>query len=248
MVVQTLSLDITKFVEPGKTHSLVVSASSDLRSGRQSAGKQSLRHGSFECMYTRTTGIWQTVWMEAVAPAAISRVKYITDIDRSTVSMEFTMRRNATGNMLTVNVLNGKKVVATDTAPVASGSIVSLPIKKARLWSPENPFLYDVEFELKDAAGNVIAADSSVTFAAPDGFSGDKDMSNLQYLKASTVALEGMAGKAAGAWAQDGVDMTEEFKAALVPGAIIEIEYSSTTGVGNDSNVVSSWERCFGEC
>ena len=152
----SFTVDITKFVKPGQTHSLVVCASSDLRSRMQSAGKQSLRHGNFECMYTRTTGIWQTVWMEAVAPSGIQRVKYVTDIDRSTVSMEFTMRRNVTGNVLTVNVKDGKKIVATDTAPVASGSIVSLPIKKAKLWSPENPFLYDVELILKDAQGNVI--------------------------------------------------------------------------------------------
>ena len=157
----SFTVDITKFVKPGSTHSLVVCASSDLRARMQSAGKQSLRHGPFECMYTRTTGIWQTVWMEAVAPTGIQRVKYVTDIDRNTVSMEFTMRRNATGNVLTVNVLDGKKVVATDTAPVASGSIVSLPIKKAKLWSPENPFLYDVQFILKDAAGNVIDEVSS---------------------------------------------------------------------------------------
>ena len=152
----SFTVDITKFVKAGSKHSLVVNATSDLRSRMQSAGKQSLRHGPFECMYTRTTGIWQTVWMEAVAPTAIQRVKYVTDIDRSTVSMEFTMRRNATNDVLTVKVKDGDKVVATETAKIASGSIVSLPIKKAKLWSPENPFLYDVEFELKDAAGNVI--------------------------------------------------------------------------------------------
>ena len=152
----SFTVDITRFVKPGGKHSLVVCASSDLRSRMQSAGKQSLRHGPFECMYTRTTGIWQTVWMEAVAPTGIQRVKYVTDIDRSTVTMEFTMRRNAAGNVLTVNVKDGMKIVASDTAPVSSGSIVTLPLKKAKLWSPENPFLYDVEFILKDAQGNVI--------------------------------------------------------------------------------------------
>jgi beta-galactosidase/beta-glucuronidase len=152
----SFTVDITEFVTPGKTHSLVVNAASDLKSLKQSAGKQSLRHGPFECMYTRTTGIWQTVWMEAVAPTGIQRVKYVTDIDRSTVSMEFMMRRNASGNVLTVNVKDGSKVVATQTAPITSGSMVSLPIKKAKLWSPESPFLYDVELILKDAQGNVL--------------------------------------------------------------------------------------------
>ena len=152
----SFTVDITPFVKPGQTHSLVVNAKSDLRSRMQSAGKQSLRHGPFECMYTRTTGIWQTVWMEAVAPCAIERVKYITDIDRNTVSMEFTMRRNVSGNTLTVTVKDGNKTVASNTAPIASGSVVSLPIKKAKWWSPESPFLYDVVFELKNAAGDVI--------------------------------------------------------------------------------------------
>ncbi len=152
----SFAVDITKFVKAGSTHSLVVNAKSDLRSRMQPAGKQSLRHGSFECMYTRTTGIWQTVWMEAVAPASIARVKYITDIDRSAVSMEFTMRRNAAANTLTINVKDGAKVVATQSGKVASGSIFTLPIKKAKLWSPESPFLYDVELILKDAEGNVV--------------------------------------------------------------------------------------------
>ena len=152
----SFTVDITKFVKAGGTHSLVVNAKSDLRGRMQSAGKQSLRHGPFECMYTRTTGIWQTVWMEAVAPSGIARVKYVTDIDRGEVSMEMTMRRNAAGNELTVSVLDGGKVVARNTAPVASGSVVTLPIKKAKLWSPESPFLYDVVFELKDAAGKTV--------------------------------------------------------------------------------------------
>ena len=152
----SFSVDITSFVKAGQKHSLVVNAKSDLRSRMQSAGKQSLRHGPFECMYTRTTGIWQTVWMEAVAPSGIKRVKISTDIDRSVVAMEFTMRRNASGNMLTINVKDNGKVVASDCGPVASGSVVMLPIKKAKLWSPESPFLYDVEFELKNAAGEVI--------------------------------------------------------------------------------------------
>lgn len=152
----SFSVDITDFVKAGGMHSLVVSAKSDLRSREQSAGKQSLRHGPFECMYTRTTGIWQTVWMEAVAPCGLARVKCTTDIDRNEVSFEVSLRRNRSGNTLTVNVMDGGKTIASQTAPVASGSVVTLPVKKAKLWSPESPFLYDVEFLLKDADGNTL--------------------------------------------------------------------------------------------
>ena len=119
------------------------------------------------------------------------------------------------------------QVFSADVAPIM---VVTLNTDNGATAGAANANLFIDDITFLDAAGNVIPADSSVTFAEPDGFSGDKDMSNLQHLKATTVALEGMAGKTAGAWAQDGVEMTEEFKAALVPGAIIEIEYSSTSG------------------
>lgn len=90
-----------------------------------------------------------------------------------------------------------------------------------------NLYVYNVTF--KDASGNILTADSSATFNAPEGFSGSKDMSNLKYLK-NTVSLDGMAGISGGGWAQNGVEMTEEFIAALVPGSVVEIEYSSTSG------------------
>ena len=54
----SFSYDITAFVKPGGSHSLVVFATSDLRSGKQTAGKQSLQYASHSCDYTRTTGIW----------------------------------------------------------------------------------------------------------------------------------------------------------------------------------------------
>ena len=94
--------------------------------------------------------------MEAVAPCGLARVKYTTDIDRNEVSFEVSLRRNRSGNTLTVNVMDGGKTIASQTAPVASGSVVTLPVKKAKLWSPESPFLYDVEFLLKDADGNTL--------------------------------------------------------------------------------------------
>lgn len=90
--------------------------------------------------------------------------------------------------------------------------------------------LYIDDIRFLDADGNVIPADSTAAFVEPEGFGGGADMSNLQYLGADAVELEGMAGLAAGAWSQDGVEMTEEFKAALVPGAVIEISYSSESG------------------
>ena len=151
----SFSVDITGFVTAGSTHTLVVNATSDLRSKRQTAGKQSLRAGNFECMYTRTTGIWQTVWMEAVARRGLARVRTTPDIDRSAVSFQ-TWFRKPSAVSLNIMVYDGAKVVARQSGPAADGSIFTLPIKKAKLWSPSAPFLYDVVFEVLDAEGKVV--------------------------------------------------------------------------------------------
>jgi len=149
------SVDITEYVKPGNTHKLVVNATSDLRSKLQPAGKQSLRAGNFECMYTRTTGIWQTVWLEAIASQGLAKVKTTTDIDRSAVSFQ-TWFRSKAKTTLSVKVYDAGKLIAQQSGLASDGSLFTLPIKKAKLWSPADPFLYDVVFEVLDAEGKVV--------------------------------------------------------------------------------------------
>ena len=148
----SFGVDITPFVADGKTHSLVVHAYSDTRTNLQPAGKQNVRMTQFECMYTRCTGIWQTVWMEPVDVCALERVQVITDIDQSQVIVHPTFYAEGAAT-LTVTMKDGKKVVATKTVPAQNNSTVVLPVKKARLWSPADPFLYDITYEVKDAQG-----------------------------------------------------------------------------------------------
>lgn len=147
--------DITPFVSDGKVHNLVVRAESDLRSKTQGAGKQSLQYGSYGCNYTRTTGIWQTVWMEAVAPEALMDVHVVTDIDQGRIVVSPRFFKDGNGGLKVV-VKDGTKTVATATVAANNSSVAILPVKKARLWSPENPFLYDVEYTVTDAGGNVV--------------------------------------------------------------------------------------------
>src|SRR5690606_12944258 len=64
----SFTFDITRKVKPGTVHDLVLYVEDDTRSGIQPVGKQSQRYHSYACHYTRTTGIWQTVWLEAVSP------------------------------------------------------------------------------------------------------------------------------------------------------------------------------------
>ena len=156
----SFSIDITKLVTPGKVHHLVVRASSDLRSGMQSAGKQSLQFGSYGCNYTRTTGIWQTVWMEAVNPSGLKSVQAVADVDQEQLVVWPTFYSDS-NNKLKITLKDGNKVVASATVKGTNNSVAVLPVKKAKLWSPESPFLYDITYQMIDPAGKVLDEVSS---------------------------------------------------------------------------------------
>ena len=151
----SFSLDITNLVVPGKKHHLVVHASSDLRSGKQSAGKQCLQFASYGCNYTRTTGIWQTVWLEAVAPVGLKSAQIITDIDQKQVVI-FPKFHSDSPCLLKVMLKDGDKVVGTASVKASNSSIVILPVKKPQLWSPESPFLYDIVYQVTDPSGKLV--------------------------------------------------------------------------------------------
>ena len=146
------------------------------------------------------------------------------DLSKSTYAWSVYMENK---NPKVASVVLKDQAFSADVAPIM---VVTLNTDNGATAGAANANLYIDDIRFLDAAGNLITADTTVAFAEPNGFSGDKDMSNLQYLKASTVALEGMSGITGTAWGQNGVEMTPEFLAALVPGAVIEIEFSSTSG------------------
>ena len=153
----SFSLDITKFVKAGGSANLVIQVKDNLRGGKQPGGKQSTGYYSAGCNYTRVTGIWQTVWMEAVCPEALQQVFATPDIDQQqlVVRPEFYVEGN--GNTLTVQVFDEKqKLVSTKTAPATNNTVIVLPIKNPKLWTPETPNLYDVIYTVRDAKGNVL--------------------------------------------------------------------------------------------
>ena len=152
----SFSFDITDYVGDGGEHSLVVHAESRLRDGEQPGGKQSMLQYSHGCSYTRTTGIWQTVWMEAVNEFGLERVQVLTDIDLKQLTVIPTYYGSANGNSLSVTVKDGDKIVARAESTAAQGMPLAVSIKNPKLWSPESPFLYDVIYEVKNASGEVL--------------------------------------------------------------------------------------------
>lgn len=151
----SFQVDITPYVKAGQTHNLVVYVESDVRSTHQPSGKQNLQFASYACNYTRTTGIWQTVWMEAVHPEGLQSVQMIPDIDQQQLIIRPRFYKEL-GGKLEVTLKDNGKVVSKETVAANSLSTVILPVKKMKTWSPENPFLYDVELRVIDKAGNVV--------------------------------------------------------------------------------------------
>lgn len=156
----SFSVDLTKFVKPGSSHNLVVKAKSDLRGLTQSAGKQSLRAASWGCNYTRTTGIWQSVWLEAISAQGLKQVRFIPDIDQKQLIIipEF---YSLGQNDLEVNVIERGRIISKKTTKTSNSSVIVLNLPQMKLWTPESPNLYDIEFFVRDSKGEVIDRVSS---------------------------------------------------------------------------------------
>ena len=137
------SFDISPYLTSG-TQKLVVKVWDPTTEGYQPVGKQHANpHGIW---YTPVSGIWQTVWLEPVNNKYITSLKAIPDIDVGKVKVEIGTKSAAPGDILEVKVKEDGRLVTA--AKAAVGQLVEIPIKNAKLWSPESPFLYDLEVSL----------------------------------------------------------------------------------------------------
>ena len=149
----SFAFDITHALGARENH-LVVCANDDTRSREQPSGKQCSTLYSRGCFYTRTTGIWQTVWLEAVPESRIDAVRIVPDLDSNRFVLTPTFTNARHGHTFRAVLGNGDEVVAVSTMPAASGAAMSLHVKDPILWSPSHPHLYDLRFEL--CAGDAV--------------------------------------------------------------------------------------------
>jgi hypothetical protein len=139
------SFDITDLLRKYGENDIVVAVSDPTDAGTQPRGKQVRKPNSI--WYTPTSGIWQTVWIEPVSAAHISSLKIVPDIDAGTVSVKPVVTATLGSQTVEVTVRKRGEIVVRQTA--APGAAFQLPIKNARLWSPEDPQLYDITVALK---------------------------------------------------------------------------------------------------
>ncbi|KRA24446.1 glycosyl hydrolase family 2 [Microbacterium sp. Root61] len=136
------TLDITDALAADDTHELTVAVRDVTDASWLSRGKQSSKRGGI--WYTPQSGIWQTVWLEVVPRVAVDRLVLVPDLDG--VEVTVVSEHAAPGTVAAVRISGAGEVAAS--VSVAVGEAARIAIPGARRWSPEDPFLYDIEVTL----------------------------------------------------------------------------------------------------
>ena len=160
-----ISEDITEYLQKGE-NLLEIKVTDRTDDSFHAVGKQ--RNSNSGIWYTPVTGIWQTIWLEPVAENHIERLKITPYLDLSTLTVNAT---SAAGRgTVEVKILDGGRLVASGSGE--AGSDINIKIKEPKLWTPDDPFLYDLKVSLKDGGKTV---DKVKSYAAMRKVSVNKD-------------------------------------------------------------------------
>lgn len=143
-----IAFEVTKQIKQGP-NTVIISAYDDVRTGLQPGGKQSPALESFGCLYTRTTGIWQTVWLEGVGSSYTRDFDITLDPNNSRIFIKPQIDGPDLGTKLAIKVLAGSKVVGGScvAANWRNGPAI-IKLREKHLWSDEHPFLYELHLDL----------------------------------------------------------------------------------------------------
>jgi hypothetical protein len=141
---ESFSLDITRLLRPGGPNELVVGFYDPIGGAGEPVGKQMAGppHGLY---HTASSGIWQTVWLEPVASDHIGALQLLPDPSRGRLTVRATTSSSGPARLL-VQALAGGRVVASATG--SSPRPLTLKIRHPRLWSPSDPYLYQLRVRL----------------------------------------------------------------------------------------------------
>ena len=145
----TFGFDITAALRVGE-NTVVIRADDDVRSILTPSGKQSQRYESYGCFYTRTTGIWQTVWLESVPAEYVSYAKYTTDNESATLTVNAKVVAKD-GAVLCAKAYWDGKEVGTACGKARFGNVqLTLKLSELHTWELGKGGLYDLVLTLGD--------------------------------------------------------------------------------------------------
>ncbi len=148
----SFQFDITAALQAGE-NVVTVCAEDDNRSGKQPRGKQSGEYESHGCDYTRTTGIWQTVWLEAVPQTYIRSLRLTPDEANGKLQVDVALSGHIHGKLLAIASLDGRPMGERRACVNGREASVTLCLNEVHRWEPGSPKLYDL----------------ALTLSAPDG-------------------------------------------------------------------------------
>jgi len=152
------AFDVTDLVRPERNR-LIVRAHDDPREAKPH-GKQCPERFPSGCVYMRVTGIWQTVWLEAVGKTYVRDWVAIAAPDGAgggRLELKAETDGAADGLRLVAAVSRDGVEIARGLAPVEGGAAsLSIAVPGAVPWSPESPVLYDIDLELRRADGSAV--------------------------------------------------------------------------------------------
>ncbi len=134
------SFDITAGLNKKGNQKITIRVWDPSDDGPQPRGKQVKNPSGI--WYTPVTGIWQTVWLEAVPQTYISDIKQTPDVDNKSVRVSAKVLDLKAGDEVIVTAFKGTEKISSQI--LANNSEAVLPVPNARLWSPKDPFLYDL--------------------------------------------------------------------------------------------------------
>lgn len=153
-------LEITRLVHEGE-NTIVLCARDDQRSGRQPYGKQCYSYHSEGCSYTRTTGIWQSVWLEWTNEARIRSVRLTPDGINGSVLIEAVTDGDCRDMTLNAQASFGGKYESEVEAEACGGQLrMVMLIEEPKLWNVGEGNLYDLRLTLKKDGRAVDTVDS----------------------------------------------------------------------------------------
>lgn len=156
----SFAFDLTRAVHAGE-NVITIGVTDFVRTSNQPGGKQSPQYSSYGCLYTRTTGIWQTVWLERVPFDYVAHTKYYPDIEQKKLVIEATVV-GGEGMTLCADAAYEGLAQGTGTAVVHGGrAVIEVPLKELYLWEVGVGRLYDLNLTLnRTAAPDAPAVDS----------------------------------------------------------------------------------------
>ena len=160
----SFSFDITGLLQDGE-NIITVNARDDVRSGRQPRGKQSSQFYSHDCDYTRTTGIWQSVWLENVPYAYIKKLRQTPDVSGCALYLDL-VTEDAHGLTVTAQAFYEGKQVGKACASV-EGNLAKLKIDldELHLWETGCGRLYELRVILGEDCVDSYFGMRSISYA-----------------------------------------------------------------------------------